>query len=251
MPWGTCRSLFPSSVCPMFSPTDTIVAIATPPGRGGIGVVRVSGTGTRDVAGRVLTTKDALVPRQATFTRVAASVDIQAESEPAPGAPTSGAQPIDQVVATFFPGPASYTGEDVLEISAHGSPVVLENIVRAALAAGARLAEPGEFTLRAFLNGRIDLVQAEAVADLIDAVTPLQARAAFKSARGNADGGHRAHRRRAVRPGRAARGLDRFPGRGLSLRGARSNRCRACADRERDRPARRRRGARQDRARRP
>ena len=172
----------------MFSPTDTIVAIATPPGRGGIGVVRVSGTGTRDVAGRVLTTKDALVPRQATFTRVAASVDIQAESEPAPGAPTSGAQPIDQVVATFFPGPASYTGEDVLEISAHGSPVVLENIVRAALAAGARLAEPGEFTLRAFLNGRIDLVQAEAVADLIDAVTPLQARAAFDQLEGTLTG---------------------------------------------------------------
>jgi tRNA modification GTPase len=85
----------------------------------------------------------------------------------------------DQGLVTFFPAPASYTGDDVVEISAHGSPVVLRAIVAAAIDAGARLAEPGEFTLRAFLNGRIDLMQAEAVADLIDAATPLQARAAF------------------------------------------------------------------------
>src|SRR5205814_2389401 len=82
---------------------------------------------------------------------------------------------IDQAVVTYFPAPASYTGDDVVEISAHGSPVVLRAIVSAAIDAGARLAEPGEFTLRAFLNGRIDLMQAEAVADLIDAVTPMQA----------------------------------------------------------------------------
>src|SRR6185369_3998292 len=86
---------------------------------------------------------------------------------------------IDQVVVTFFPGPHSYTGEDIVELSAHGSPVVLRAIVTTAIARGARLAEPGEFTLRAFLNGRIDLVQAEAVNDLIEAATPLQARAAF------------------------------------------------------------------------
>jgi tRNA modification GTPase len=86
---------------------------------------------------------------------------------------------IDQVVATLFPAPHSYTGETVVELSAHGSPVVLRAIVGAAVARGARLAEPGEFTLRAFLNGRIDLTQAEAVNDLIDAATPLQARAAF------------------------------------------------------------------------
>jgi tRNA modification GTPase len=91
---------------------------------------------------------------------------------------------IDQVVVTFFPGPHSYTGEDVVELSAHGSPPVLRTIVEAAIAEGARLAEPGEFTLRAFLNGRIDLLQAEAVADLIDAVTPLQARAAFDQLHG-------------------------------------------------------------------
>ncbi|MCA1584965.1 MAG: tRNA uridine-5-carboxymethylaminomethyl(34) synthesis GTPase MnmE [Acidobacteria bacterium] len=95
--------------------------------------------------------------------------------------PTSGACEglADHVIVTFFPGPHSYSGEDVVEISAHGSPVVLHAIVRAALCAGARLAEPGEFSLRAFLHGKLDLVQAEAVADLIDAVTPLQARTAF------------------------------------------------------------------------
>ena len=87
-------------------------------------------------------------------------------------------------MATYFPAPHSYTGEDIVEISAHGSPVVLRQIVEQAMQAGARLAEPGEFTLRAFLNGRIDLVQAEAVADLIDAVTPLQARAAFDQLEG-------------------------------------------------------------------
>ena len=90
----------------------------------------------------------------------------------------------DQVVVTLFPGPHSYTGETVAEISAHGSPVVLNAIVRAAVDAGARMAEPGEFTLRAFLNNKIDLIQAEAVADLIDAVTPLQARAAFDQLEG-------------------------------------------------------------------
>ena len=85
---------------------------------------------------------------------------------------------------TYFPSPASYTGDDVVELSAHGSPVVLNAIVSAAMSAGARLAEPGEFTLRAFLNGRIDLMQAEAVADLIEAVTPLQARSAFDQLQG-------------------------------------------------------------------
>ena len=92
--------------------------------------------------------------------------------------------PIDQAVVTAFPSPHSYTGEDVVEISAHGSPVVLRAIVSAAMAGGARLANPGEFTFRAFLNGRIDLVQAEAVADLVDAVTPLQARVAFDQLEG-------------------------------------------------------------------
>ena len=91
---------------------------------------------------------------------------------------------IDRVVATYFPRPGSYTGEDVVEVSGHGNPVLLRQIVSVAITAGARLAEPGEFTFRAYLNGRIDLVQAEAVADLADAVTPRQARAAFDQLEG-------------------------------------------------------------------
>ena len=146
----------------MFSTDDTIVAVATPAGRGGIGVVRISGPSALSIAGALLQLDAPLRPRYATFAR------------------TLG----DQVVATYFPAPHSYTGEHVVEISAHGSPVVLRQIVQQAMSSGARLAEPGEFTLRAFLSGRIDLVQAEAVADLIEAVTPLQARAAFDQLEG-------------------------------------------------------------------
>jgi tRNA modification GTPase len=171
----------------MFSPADTIVAIATPPGRGGIGVVRVSGAAARDVAGAILSAPARLAPRHATLTRVVTAANGERGTADG-GRPTAhGPRPrvfVDRTVATYFPGPASYTGEDVVEISAHGSQVVLGQIVAAAMAAGARLAEPGEFTFRAFLNGRIDLVQAEAVADLIDAVTPRQARAAFDQLEG-------------------------------------------------------------------
>src|SRR5881275_1127849 len=155
----------------MFSTNDTIVAIATPPGRGGIGVVRLSGPDAHAITLRLVTHNGSLRPRRATLTRIACTTDAAAE-------------PIDQVVVTSFPRPYSYTGDDVVEVSAHGSPVILRAIVEAAIDRGARLAEPGEFTLRAFLNGRIDLMQAEAVADLIDAVTPLQARAAFDQLQG-------------------------------------------------------------------
>jgi tRNA modification GTPase len=148
-----------------FSTSDTIVAIATPAGRGGIGVVRVSGPEAAKIAA-ALTGQTSLAPRHATLVRV------------------GGAGATDQAIVTSFPAPASYTGEDVVEISAHGSPVLLNAIVRSALDAGARLAEPGEFTLRAYLNGRMDLVQAEAVGDLIAAVTPLQARTAFDQLEG-------------------------------------------------------------------
>lgn len=151
----------------MFSTADTIVAIATPPGRGGIGVVRLSGPDARSIAGALRGNDAALEARRATFSTI-----------------QSTGQSIDHAVVTFFPGPHSYTGDDVVEISAHGSPVVLRSIVAGAVANGARLAEPGEFTLRAFLNNRVDLTQAEAVADLIDAVTPLQARAAFDQLEG-------------------------------------------------------------------
>ena len=146
----------------MFSTDDTIVAIATPPGRGGIGVVRLSGSQSRRIAEALIERQRTLEPRHATFARVRGVAGT-----------------VDQAVVTFFPAPHSYTGQDVVEISAHGSPVLLRAIVHAALNSGARLAEPGEFTLRAYLGGRIDLVQAEAVRDLVDSVTPLQARAAF------------------------------------------------------------------------
>jgi tRNA modification GTPase len=206
----------------MFSTDDTIVAIATPPGRAGLGVIRVSGPDAQAVASRLLTRRDPLTARHATLSHVrdlttdergsdgegsrrsggersesaqsglavdgAATVDGKLPAGKFRDTAISGSersenaqseQAIDQVVATFFPRPHSYTGEDVVEIAAHGSPVLLERIVASALRAGARLAAPGEFTLRAFLHGRVDLVQAEAVADLIDAVTPAQARQAF------------------------------------------------------------------------
>ena len=154
----------------MFATDDTIVAIATPPGPGGIGVVRVSGPASVAVARSILRRSTPLAARRATLTDAVAPDD---------------GHPIDRVVATYFPQPGSYTGEDVIEISGHGSPVLLRQIVSAAVVAGARLAEPGEFTFRAYLNGRVDLVQAEAVADLVDAVTPLQARAAFDQLEGD------------------------------------------------------------------
>jgi tRNA modification GTPase len=156
----------------MFSADDSIVAVATPHGRGGIGVVRVSGTEAPAIAAAVLERREPLEPRRATFTRL---------RDTAAGA-KRGAH--DEVVVTFFPAPHSYTGEHVVEISAHGSPVVLRAIVDAAVERGARLARPGEFTLRAFLNGKRNLVQAEAVADLIAAATPLQARVAFDQLEG-------------------------------------------------------------------
>jgi tRNA modification GTPase len=157
----------------MFSPDDTIVAIATPPGRGGIGVVRMSGPHAADVSSAIV---DCGVPRprRATFTTLRAR--------------HNGSGIRDEIVVTFFPAPRSYTGQDVIELSAHGSPVVLNAIVRCAIDAGARLARPGEFTFRAFLNGRIDLAQAEAVADLIDAATPLQAQIAFEQLEGTLTG---------------------------------------------------------------
>jgi tRNA modification GTPase len=179
----------------VFSISDTIVAIATPPGRGGIGVVRVSGPSAHAIARALTTHGGAYEPRHATFTHVRVE-EIRLKPDPTTETLTSqpvasalrrtsnAADAIDQVLVTYFPAPASYTGDDVIEISAHGSPVVLRAIVAAAIDAGARLAEPGEFTLRAFVNRRIDLMQAEAVADLIDAVTPLQARAAFDQLQG-------------------------------------------------------------------
>jgi len=155
----------------MFSPDDTIVAIATPAGRGSLGVVRISGSDAQGIAARILIRDLPLEPRHATFARVRA---YASEAQ----------RPVDEVIATWFPAPHSYTGEHVVELSTHGSPVVLQQVLKSAIDAGARLARPGEFTLRAFVNGKKDLIQAEAVADLIDAVTPLQARVAFDQLEG-------------------------------------------------------------------
>lgn len=147
---------------------DTIVAIATPPGRGGIGIVRLSGVDATTIGVRLLRVRGGFSAGRAQFGYL---VDAEGEN-----AGTFGV--LDEVVATFFAGPRSYTGEDVLEIAAHGAPVVLEAIVQGAIRLGARMAEPGEFTQRAFLSGRLDLTQAEAVHDLISATTLHQARIA-------------------------------------------------------------------------
>jgi len=147
---------------------DTIVAISTPPGRAGLGIVRLSGTQARTIAAHFLTPAE-WHPWQA---HLAQLLDTQGHA-------------IDQVVVTFFAAPRSYTAEDLVEIACHGSPVVLRHAVQRALEHGARLAEPGEFTLRAFLHGRLDLPQAEAVRDLIDATTVYQARVAAQQVSGS------------------------------------------------------------------
>jgi len=145
---------------------DTIVAVATPPGRGGVGIVRVSGPAVPDLT---LVLLGSMPPaRQARF----------ASFRDADGSL------LDRGIAIHFPAPASLTGEDVLELQAHGSPVVLDLLLRRVLALGARLARPGEFSERAFLNGKLDLAQAEAVADLIAASTERAARSALRSLQG-------------------------------------------------------------------
>ena len=148
------------------SHADTIAAIATPPGRGGVGIVRVSGPDCARIAAAVI---GALPPPRVASLRPFAGDD---------------GEPIDVGLAIHFPAPHSLTGEDVLELQGHGGPVVLETLLRRVLALGARAAAPGEFTQRAFLNGRIDLAQAEAVADLIDSGSAAAARAALRSLRG-------------------------------------------------------------------
>ena len=148
------------------SRADTIAAIATPPGRGGVGIVRVSGPGCVRIAEALLGTLPE--PRAATLRSF-----LDADGEP-----------LDVGLALWFPAPHSLTGEDVLELQGHGGPVVLDATLARVLALGARAAGPGEFTQRAFLNGKIDLAQAEAVADLIDSGSGAAARAALRSLRG-------------------------------------------------------------------
>jgi tRNA modification GTPase len=145
---------------------DTIVAIATPPGQGGIGVVRLSGP---DASKLYQAVANSPLPEP----RIATNTEFVVQGEP-----------IDAGLVLHFVAPRSYTGEDVIELHAHGSPMVLDLLVAALLQAGARLAKPGEFTERAFLNGKLDLAQAEAVADLIAAQTHVAARSAHQSLRG-------------------------------------------------------------------
>jgi tRNA modification GTPase len=148
---------------------DTIVAIATPPGRGGIGIVRLAGPQALAIAEPMLCLRHELAPGRAAFGELVDPVSRQR---------------IDEVVATFFAKPHSYTADDIVEISAHGAPIVLQHVVAVALERGARLAEPGEFTMRAFLNGRLDLTQAEAVRDLIESQTLFQAKVAAQQLEG-------------------------------------------------------------------
>jgi tRNA modification GTPase len=148
---------------------DTIVAISTPPGRGGIGIVRLSGPAARTIAEPLLKLRHPLTSAHARFAEI---LDSTGEI-------------LDEAVVTFFEKPHSYTSEDIVEIAAHGSPVLLDLLVRQCLSAGARLAEPGEFTQRAFLSGRLDLTQAEAVGDLIEATTLHQARIAAQQLGGS------------------------------------------------------------------
>jgi len=147
---------------------DTIVAISTPPGRGGIGIVRLSGPDAKNIAAPMLRLRHPLAAGHARFGELLS---------------TDG-EKLDEIVATLFAAPNSYTGEDVLEIAAHGAPVILEAIVQQCIGGGARLANPGEFTERAFLSGRIDLTQAEAVRDLIDSQTLYQAKIAAQQLEG-------------------------------------------------------------------
>jgi tRNA modification GTPase len=145
---------------------DTIAAIATPTGRGGIGVVRLSGPKVPDISTQIIGSLPP--PRHATLSTF---------RDPA-------GERIDEGIALYFPAPHSYTGESVLELQGHGGVVVMQTLLGACLAAGARLAEPGEFTRRAFLEGKLDLAQAEAVADLIDAASREAARSALRSLSG-------------------------------------------------------------------
>ncbi len=163
---------------------DTIVAIATPSGRGGIGVVRLAGADAKKIALPMLRLKNDLEPGCVVLGELVEPDEYAGTAALGCPAEQSSAARIDEVVVTYFAKPHSYTTDDIVEISAHGSPVVLRHVLELAMARGARLAEPGEFTMRAFLNGRIDLTQAEAVRDLIESQTLYQAKIAAQQLEG-------------------------------------------------------------------
>jgi tRNA modification GTPase len=157
----------------MMDQSDTICALSTPPGRSGIAVIRLSGPQSRTILSKLFLSSSRsreISPRRATLGRIVASSD---------------GTDIDEAVAVLFPAPGSYTREDMVEISLHGSPVLIAALLDSVCSLGARLAKPGEFTMRAFLNGRIDLTQAEAVHDIIEATTLYQARVAARQCGGS------------------------------------------------------------------
>lgn len=150
----------------MSAPADTIVAVATPPGRGGVGIIRLSGTGLSVLAEQILGSCPA--PRKAVHKHFRAADGTM----------------LDDGIAIYFPAPHSFTGEDVLELQGHGGQMVMDMLLRRCLELGARLARPGEFSERAFLNDKLDLAQAEAIADLIDSGSEQAARSALRSLQG-------------------------------------------------------------------
>ena len=145
---------------------DTIAAIATPSGNGGVGIIRISGNNAKAIAQQLLN-KDL----QARYAHYTAFYDADGSV-------------IDSGIALFFPNPASFTGEDTVEIQGHGGAVILDMLLKRIMSLGGRLANPGEFSERAFLNGKLDLAQAEAIADLIESSTEQSARSAQKSMQG-------------------------------------------------------------------
>jgi len=151
----------------MTTPQDTIVAVATPPGRGGVGIIRVSGTLCSKIANEILGTIPP--PRKAIYSEFKSAQQ----------------QIIDSGIAIYFPAPHSFTGEHVIEFQGHGGPIVLDMVLKRCLALGARLARPGEFSERAFLNDKMDLAQAEAISDLIDSSSEQAARSALRSLQGH------------------------------------------------------------------
>ena len=164
--------------------SDTIIALATPPGIGAIGVIRLSGTKAIEIVDVLLPSKDLKAQKTHTL-----HVGLLKEGE----------QVLDEVVISLYRGPRSYTGEDVIEISCHGSPFVQQQVIDACIRAGARLAKPGEFTQRAFLNGKLDLTQAEAVADLISANSKASQKSALHNIKGGFSNDLKALRERLIR----------------------------------------------------
>jgi tRNA modification GTPase len=184
---------------------DTIIAVSTAPGYGGIGIVRLSGDRALPIAQKIFTPKDssaAILPRQPLLGYLVN---------------TNKKERYDTAFFTYFPAPTTYTREDVVEISCHGSPVILEETVRLGIKAGARHARPGEFTLRAYLNGRVDILQAEAINDMIMAPSLAQAKISFRQMEGNLSKKIQALRKTLIHLLSQIEAIIEFPDEGLKI----------------------------------